>query len=60
MVRAGRESAPELSEQFRASRALGRTASADELASLVAYLAGDDAGLITGAVMAMDGGWRAR
>ena len=60
MVRAGRESAPELSEQFRASRALGRTASADELASLVAYLAGDDAGLITGAVMAMDGGGRAR
>jgi NAD(P)-dependent dehydrogenase (short-subunit alcohol dehydrogenase family) len=60
MVWAGRELAPELSERFRASHALGRTATPDEPASLVAYLAGDDAGFITGAVIAMDGGWTAQ
>ncbi|GAA1171293.1 SDR family NAD(P)-dependent oxidoreductase [Pseudonocardia alaniniphila] len=60
MVWAERESAPELSEKFRASVPLGRTATPDEPASLVAYLAGDDAAFITGAVIAMDGGWTAQ
>src|ERR1700754_1010399 len=60
MVWAGRESAPELDEKFRASHALRRTATPDEPASLVTYLAGDDAGFITGAVLAMDGGWTAQ
>jgi len=35
---------------------LGRLASADEIAGVVAFLAGDDAGYITGAVIPVDGG----
>jgi hypothetical protein len=35
---------------------LGRLASAEEIAGVVAFLAGDDAGYITGAVIPVDGG----
>ena len=37
---------------------LGRLASAEEVAGVVAFLAGDDAGYITGAVIPVDGGLR--
>jgi 3-oxoacyl-[acyl-carrier protein] reductase len=35
---------------------LGRTASADEVAAVVQFLAGPDAAYITGAVIPVDGG----
>jgi 3-oxoacyl-[acyl-carrier protein] reductase len=39
--------------------ALGRYADAAEIASVVAFLAGDDAGYVTGASISADGGWAA-
>ncbi|MYW28394.1 SDR family oxidoreductase [Streptomyces sp. SID2119] len=43
-------------EGQRAVMALGRLGTADEVASLVAYLASADAGFITGAEVVVDGG----
>lgn len=43
----------------RTATALARFGSADEVASLVAYLAGEDAGFITGAELVADGGYGA-
>ncbi|RII08120.1 3-oxoacyl-[acyl-carrier-protein] reductase FabG [Streptomyces sp. YIM 130001] len=43
-------------ESQRTATALGRFGTADEVASLVAYLAGDDAAYITGAELVVDGG----
>ncbi|MEV8017960.1 SDR family oxidoreductase [Streptomyces sp. NPDC086554] len=43
----------------RSATALARFGSADEVASLVAYLAGEDAGFITGAELVADGGYGA-
>ncbi len=40
----------------RASIPLGRTATADEVAAVIAFLAGEDAGYVTGAVVPVDGG----
>ncbi|WP_327294397.1 MULTISPECIES: SDR family oxidoreductase [unclassified Streptomyces] len=40
----------------RAATALGRFGTADEVASLVAYLAGEEAGYVTGAELLVDGG----
>lgn len=48
---------PETEETFRAAHPLGRVAQPEEAASLVAYLAGDDASFTTGAILNMDGGW---
>lgn len=39
--------------------ALGRFGTADEIAGMVAYLAGPEAGYVTGASLAIDGGFRA-
>ncbi|MFD1649053.1 SDR family oxidoreductase [Pseudonocardia alaniniphila] len=49
----------EIERRFRAAHPLGRVAQPEEAASLVAYLAGDDASFITGAIRNMDGGWTA-
>ncbi|MDQ0770831.1 3-hydroxybutyrate dehydrogenase [Pseudarthrobacter defluvii] len=40
--------------------AIKRLVEPDEVASLVAWLASDDAGMVTGASYTMDGGWSAR
>lgn len=39
--------------------AVGRYGTADEVAGLVAYLAGPDAGYVTGATINVDGGYTA-
>ncbi|MEV0323838.1 SDR family NAD(P)-dependent oxidoreductase [Streptomyces sp. NPDC050658] len=46
-------------EPQRTATALARFGSPDEVASLVAYLAGDEAGFITGAELVADGGYTA-
>ena len=50
----------ELTEERRkaivSSEPLGRTASADEVAGVVQFIAGPDAAYITGAVIPVDGG----
>ena len=43
-----------------ASLPLGRFAQPEEIASLIAYLASDDASYITGATLSIDGGLSAR
>ena len=40
--------------------AIKRLIEPDEVAAMVAFLAGDDSAMITGASMTMDGGWTAR
>ncbi|WP_348946487.1 3-oxoacyl-ACP reductase family protein [Chitinibacter sp. FCG-7] len=47
----------ETATQLKASMALGRYGQADEIASFVAYLAGPEAGYITGASLSIDGGF---
>ncbi|MEU5212539.1 SDR family oxidoreductase [Streptomyces sp. NPDC020742] len=51
---------PQATAQFIGLHPLGRIASAEEAASAVAYLAGDEAGFFTGSVLVMDGGWTAQ
>ena len=42
---------------FVARQAMGRLATAEEMAALVVYLASDDARFVTGQAMVIDGGW---
>lgn len=44
-------------KDFIARQKLGRLASADEIASLVVYLAADESGFVTGQEFIIDGGW---
>ncbi|MFK4759695.1 beta-ketoacyl-ACP reductase [Microbacterium sp. ZW T5_45] len=46
----------ETQKQYKASIPAGRFATADEVAGVVTWLAGDDAGYISGAVIPVDGG----
>ena len=45
-----------VTEQLRSAIALGRFGTAEEVASLVAFLASDGAGYITGETIAINGG----
>lgn len=49
----------EIGEHVRSLIALGRMGKDSEIASLVAYLAGPDAGFVTGAALTADGGYLA-
>ena len=49
----------EIGERVRSLIALGRMGKDSEIASLVAYLAGSDAGFVTGAALTADGGYLA-
>lgn len=53
------EKFPELMGRLAAKTALGRLGRAEELAGIVAFLASDAAGYITGATIPVDGGWTA-
>jgi 3-oxoacyl-[acyl-carrier protein] reductase len=46
-------------DSLRAMMAIPRYARAEEIAAMVAYLAGPDAGLVTGACLTIDGGFDA-
>jgi NAD(P)-dependent dehydrogenase (short-subunit alcohol dehydrogenase family) len=48
---------PEMYQSFIARVPLGRWANLDEIGGLVVFLAGDTSSFITGAAIAIDGGW---
>ena len=54
------ESAPARIDGLGAATPLGRIAEPSEIAAAVAFLASDDASYVTGAELAVDGGWTAQ
>ncbi|MEU0845863.1 SDR family oxidoreductase [Streptomyces sp. NPDC005962] len=60
MYRASVNGSQEMADMFTGLHPLGRIGTAQEAASAVAYLAGDEAGFFTGSVLVMDGGWTAQ
>jgi 2-keto-3-deoxy-L-fuconate dehydrogenase len=49
----------EIRAELRARQPIGRLGRPEEVAAMVRYLASDEAAFITGAAMAIDGGWTA-
>ena len=49
----------DFAEMLKQQMALPRYSSADEIAAMVAYLAGPEAGFVTGASLTIDGGFTA-
>ncbi|HWG21467.1 MAG TPA: SDR family oxidoreductase [Terracidiphilus sp.] len=49
----------EVRAELRARQPIGRLGRPEEVASMVRYLASDEAAFVTGAAMAIDGGWTA-
>ncbi|MFD5569091.1 SDR family oxidoreductase [Streptomyces cadmiisoli] len=60
MYRATVADSPGTAHRFNGLHPLGRIATAEEAASAVVYLAGDEGGFFTGSVLVMDGGWTAQ
>jgi len=54
-----KENKEEIRAELRARQPIGRLGRPEEVASMVRYLASDEAAFITGAAMAIDGGWTA-
>lgn len=54
-----KENKEETRAELRARQPVGRLGRPDEVASLVRYLASDEAAFVSGAAMAIDGGWTA-
>ncbi len=54
-----KENKEEVREQLRARQPVGRLGRPEEVAWLVRYLASDEAAFVSGACMAIDGGWTA-
>lgn len=59
MTLMGEEKYPELVESSASKAALNRAGHPDEIASVAAFLASDDASYITGTYLVVDGGWTA-
>ena len=49
----------EMREELRARQPVGRLGTPEEVASLVRYLASDEASFVTGSLVTIDGGWTA-
>lgn len=54
-----KENKEEVRAQLRARQPVGRLGRPEEVASMVRYLASDEAAFVSGACMAIDGGWTA-
>jgi 2,3-dihydroxy-2,3-dihydro-p-cumate dehydrogenase len=50
------QKAPELAAKFLSVIPMGRPAEAEEVASMVSYLASEEAGFVTGQVISVNGG----
>jgi NAD(P)-dependent dehydrogenase (short-subunit alcohol dehydrogenase family) len=54
-----KENKDEVRKELRARQPIGRLGQPEEIASMVRYLASDEAGFISGSVFTIDGGWTA-